>query len=83
MGVQGDHPGYPGTAAGRQARQRVQAVRYVRCSPSKGLETGLEREEVLRICVVEAIPVYQGRIDKTLFAAHLDPLEQEESLNLH
>lgn len=29
--------------------------------------TGLRRPEILRLCMEEAIPVYQGRIDKTLF----------------
>lgn len=29
--------------------------------------TGLRRPEILRLCMQEAIPVYQGRIDKTLF----------------
>ena len=37
-------------------------------------ETGLERDEVIRICVEEAVPIYQGKIDKTLFAAQLEAL---------
>ena len=37
-------------------------------------ETGLERDEVIRICVEEAVPIYQGKIDKTLFAAQLQAL---------
>ncbi len=32
-------------------------------------EHGLEREEVIRFCVEHDVPVFQGRIDKTLFAA--------------
>ena len=35
-------------------------------------ELGIDREEVIRICVEEAIPIYQGKIDKTLFQAHLE-----------
>jgi hypothetical protein len=40
-------------------------------------EFGIERAEVIRICVEEHVPVYHGRIDKTLFDAvrhvQLDP----------
>ena len=32
-------------------------------------ETGMDREEVIRICVEEGVPIYQGKIDKTLFQA--------------
>ena len=35
-------------------------------------ETGLDREEVIRICVEEGVPIYQGKIDKTLFQASLE-----------
>ena len=34
-------------------------------------EYGIEREEVIKMCVEEAIPIYQGKVDKTLFEAHL------------
>ncbi len=34
-------------------------------------ETGLSREDVIRICVEEGVPIYQGKIDKTLFQAQL------------
>ena len=30
-------------------------------------EVGLEREEVIRICIEEHVPIYQGKIDKYLF----------------
>ncbi len=32
---------------------------------------GVEREEVIKVCVREAIPIYHGKVDKTLFEAHL------------
>jgi hypothetical protein len=35
-------------------------------------ELGIERDEVIRVCIEEAIPIYQGKIDKTLFQAHLE-----------
>jgi hypothetical protein len=34
-------------------------------------ELGIDRDEVIRICVEEAIPIYHGKIDKTLFQAQL------------
>ena len=33
--------------------------------------TGLTREDVIRICVEEGVPIYHGKIDKTLFQAQL------------
>ena len=38
-------------------------------------EVGIDREEVIRICLEEHVPIYQGKIDKTLFAAHLSALD--------
>ena len=34
-------------------------------------EFGLDRQEVIRVCVEEGVPIYQGKIDKTLFQAQL------------
>ena len=34
-------------------------------------EVGLDRAEVIRICIEEHVPIYQGKIDKTLFQAQL------------
>jgi hypothetical protein len=34
-------------------------------------ELGIAREEVIRVCVQESIPIYQGKIDKSLFQAQL------------
>ena len=34
-------------------------------------ETGLERDEIIKLCVEEGVPIYQGKIDKTLFQAQL------------
>ena len=31
-------------------------------------EVGIERDEVIRICLEEHVPIYQGKIDKTLFS---------------
>jgi len=35
-------------------------------------ELGIERLEVIRLCLEEGVPIYQGKIDKTLFQAQLD-----------
>ena len=37
-------------------------------------EVGIERDEVVRICVEEHVPIYQGKIDKTLFTAQLQAI---------
>ena len=34
-------------------------------------ETGIERDEVIRICLEEHVPIYHGKVDKTLFTAPL------------
>ena len=35
-------------------------------------ELGLDRDEVIRVCIEEAIPIYHGKIDKSLFQAQLE-----------
>ena len=37
-------------------------------------EVGIEREEVIRICLEEHVPIYHGKIDKFLFQAQLQAL---------
>ena len=32
-------------------------------------ELGIDRQEVIRVCLQEGIPIYQGKIDKWLFAS--------------
>ena len=34
-------------------------------------ELGIDRQEVIRVCMQEGVPIYQGKIDKTLFEAQL------------
>ncbi len=34
-------------------------------------ESGLERREVIEKCMEMGVPIFQGRIDKTLFMAEL------------
>ena len=37
-------------------------------------ELGLDRQEVIRICLEESVPIYHGKIDKSLFQAQLQAL---------
>ena len=34
-------------------------------------ELGIDRETIIRLCVEEGVPIYQGKIDKHLFQAQL------------
>ena len=34
-------------------------------------ELNMDREAVIRLCVAEGVPIYQGKIDKHLFQAQL------------
>ena len=36
-----------------------------------GREAGMHRREVIRKCMEHGVPIFQGRIDKTLFTASL------------
>ena len=37
-------------------------------------ELGIEKQDVIRLCIEEGVPIYQGKIDKTLFQAQLEAL---------
>ena len=37
-------------------------------------ELGIDRQEVIRVCIEEGVPIYQGKIDKTLFQAQLEAI---------
>lgn len=34
-------------------------------------ELNMDREAIIRLCIAEGVPIYQGKIDKTLFQAQL------------
>jgi hypothetical protein len=38
-------------------------------------EAGMERREVIEKCMELGVPIFQGRIDKTLFLANVTELE--------
>jgi hypothetical protein len=72
--------------AGDLARQRARAAgffvdAYGRSEMANHLtpdelskEVGIDRDEVIRICVEEHVPIYHGKIDKFLFQAQLEAL---------
>jgi len=37
-------------------------------------ELKIDRTEIIRVCMQEGVPIYQGKIDKTLFQAQLQAL---------
>lgn len=43
-------------------------------------EAGLERREVLSKCLENGVPIFQGRIDKSLFLASLRQMPAQREL---
>ncbi len=43
-------------------------------------EAGMERREVIEKCMELGVPIFQGRIDKTLFLANLSDTERPASV---
>ena len=41
-------------------------------------EAGMDRREVISKCMEMGVPIFQGRIDKTLFSASLRELQSVE-----
>ena len=38
-------------------------------------ELGLDRDVIVKLCIDEGVPIYQGKIDKYLFRAQLEATE--------
>lgn len=34
-------------------------------------ELNMDRETIIKVCITEGVPIYHGKIDKTLFQAQL------------
>ena len=34
-------------------------------------ELGMDRDSIVKLCIEEGVPIYHGKIDKTLFQAQL------------
>jgi hypothetical protein len=45
-------------------------------------ESGLERRDVISKCMEMGVPIFQGRIDKTLFLTSLDAEQEREEVKL-
>jgi hypothetical protein len=41
-------------------------------------ELNIDRQEVIRVCVEEGVPIYHGKIDKYLFQAQLQALSAQQ-----
>ena len=37
-------------------------------------ELGIERDDIIKVCVQEGVPIYHGKIDKFLFQAQLQAI---------
>ena len=40
-------------------------------------ELKIDRQEVIRVCVEEGVPIYHGKIDKYLFSSVLQTTQQQ------
>ena len=45
-------------------------------------ESGLDRRHVISKCMEMGVPIFQGRIDKTLFLTSLDAVQEREKVKL-
>ena len=39
-------------------------------------ELGIDRDAIIKLCIEEGVPIYQGKIDKHLFQAQLEAVGQ-------
>ncbi len=46
-----------------------------------GREAGMHRREVIRRCMELGVPIFQGRIDKTLFLTTLADAKKKQPVN--
>ncbi len=46
-------------------------------------EAGMDRRDVIEKCMEMGVPIFHGRIDKTLFMANLSEQRQESSPERH
>ena len=42
-------------------------------------EIGIDRQEVIRVCMQEGVPIYQGKIDKYLWQLAISHKQQESA----
>jgi hypothetical protein len=46
-------------------------------------ELNMDRDAVIKLCIAEGVPIYQGKIDKTLFAAQLQAVGSVPTVQHH
>ncbi len=46
-------------------------------------ELGIDRQEVIRVCLQEGVPIYQGKIDKWLFTQAQSAAQAQTAPTLH
>lgn len=46
-------------------------------------EAGLDRRDVIEKCMELGVPIFQGRVDKTLFMASVEASESSPSQSAH
>jgi len=62
----------------RQGGSRYMAIHL---TPTElGREAGMHRREVISRCMEMGVPIFQGRIDKTLFLSSLKEANQKREL---
>jgi hypothetical protein len=69
--------------AARHARNATRRKRYmaIHLTPTElGREAGMHRREVIAKCMELGVPIFQGRIDKTLFLTSLKEAAQRKEL---
>jgi hypothetical protein len=65
--------GVPALPARPSSKERSEMANHL--TPEElSKELGIDRQEVIKVCVQEGVPIYQGKIDKTLFQAQLQAI---------
>src|SRR5256885_16176938 len=68
------------TCAGR-SQQGGENSMAIHLTPTElGREAGMHRREVIAKCMELGVPIFQGRIDKTLFVSSLKQASQKKEL---
>jgi hypothetical protein len=61
-----------GGGSGKPHREDVDRMAIHLTPTELAREAGLERRDVIEKCMELGVPIFQGRIDKTLFLASID-----------
>jgi hypothetical protein len=64
----------------REARKRSRSMAIHLTPTELGREAGMHRRDVIAKCMELGVPIFQGRIDKTLFMSTLKDAAQKKEL---